>query len=357
MAGTPVVHQVADPAAVVQPWPADAEPVPFADLLARPPRMLSGEAVRPCTAGPLGDLPERLHAAVVRADLEDAEALYLQGLERAPCDAGLDAEVLGQLGFLGGLVASSRGAHDAAVARYRDARVWNPQLTWTSWPDSLRQDFDQARVEEPSLRLVVRPAGEVTVDGRALEARLLTPGPHVLRIGDFGAWIEMPPVDDAIVLPGAFTADALGWMGASDPVRRDELAALLGVTLGEGRRALITDGAVTWGGTTGRADWNEIGRIAPVAVVNPEKPVYTGPKKRSPLGPVLLGAGAGVAVIGGALAAQSYFGAKNNLTNGGGWTEAQHSAGKVRYQAGLVVAGVGIAAGGTGLAITVAGAL
>ena len=352
-----MVHEVDDPAAVVLPWPEDAEPVRFSSLLTGAASLLSRESVTPCSTERLGDLPERMHAAVIRTNWEEAEALYTQGLERAACDPDLTPEVLGQLGFLGGLVATSRGAGDEAVERYREARTWDPSLTWKDWPESLRADFDAATPEEPSVTLVVRPQGDARVDGRALAGSLLTPGRHVLRVGAFGAWIEMPPVDDAIVLPAAFPGDAIGWMGAADPLRRDELAALLGVTLGEGRRAAITDGMVTWVGTTGRADWKETGRLAP-GVPEPIGPVDTPVRnKRSPIGYVLIGAGAGVAAIGGAVAAQSYSAANKNLAAGGGWSEKQYLGGRTRYQAGLVATGVGVAVGGTGIAIALSGAL
>lgn len=349
-----MVHEVDDPASVVRPWPSDAEPVRFSALLAEPPRLASGEPVRPCVGDGLGDLPERLRAAVVRADLTGAEALYQEALERAPCDPELTSETLGSIGFLGGLLASTRGDRPEAVARYTLARSWAPGLDWSdAWPASLRVHFDEARVPEPTARLTVRPDAPVQVDGRPIDgSTLLAPGPHVVRVAGRGAWIDMPPANDVLVAPGAFGPDAIGWMGTSD-VRRSDLATLLGTALGEGLQARITDGVVTWSGVTGRSDWVETGRITPG---EPQGSGPTAPRRRSPVGPFMMGAGAGAAALGTTLAMQSWRAAEANRTGDMDWTQEQWEGGRERYRAGVATAVSGAIVTAGGVVVTLAGA-
>ncbi|MEZ4318790.1 MAG: hypothetical protein R3F61_14850 [Myxococcota bacterium] len=341
------------PAEVVRPWPTDAEPVRFRELIVGAPALRSGEDVAVCSSKPgLGDLLARLDGALSYGSLDEAEALYRDGLARVPCDGAATSAILGELGMLGGLVAARRNEPDTARVRFAEAKSW-ADVQWNSaWPPELRAAFDAAAVPGETFGLTVIPAGRVQIDGRAVDGvPRLPPGRHLVRVADQGMWVTMPPVDDQLVVPLAYPPDSLAWMGIE--ARRSDFAALLATTLGEGRYAVVTDGNVTWAGTTGRTDWVETGRLdaGPAEPEVPERPA-----RKSPVPVVLSVLGGVVVASGAAVAGQSWAQASRyEKAPDPAWTVDDHRAAKSRYTAGLVGSGVGVALLGTGVAFGLTG--
>ncbi|MCB9675715.1 MAG: hypothetical protein H6737_11395 [Alphaproteobacteria bacterium] len=346
-AGTPVVHDVAAPAEVVKPWPEDAEPVRFRELVVGAPALRSGEDVVVCAdLPPLGELPKRLEGAVSYGALDEAEGLYGDAIERLPCDPAVTSEALGRIGMLGGITAARRGEADTARLRFTEARTWHPSVAWSDdWPPDLRETFDSAAAGAP-VALTIIPEGGVRIDGSPASAPArVAPGRHLVRVADQGMWVTVPPVDDALIVPLAYPVDSLGWMG--DPTRRADLSALLATALGEGRYALVTDGTTTWAGTTGRTDWVETGG----AVRTTDTPT-----KRSPVGAVLAVGGGVLALAGTAVASEAWLTAdRYEKSPDPAWTFNQYSNARTRYTTGLVGAVAGAALAGTGVVVHVAG--
>jgi len=368
-------------------------------LATLPPRLAGGGSLERCEGAPLD--PTAL--AQARQDAAGSVAYLEYGAAADTLDAALgrlvclsgpvDPVQAAHAWFLRGFVAAEEGQTAVAREAFDQALAFQADLSWDAdYPDTARPLLEQARAvrQAPTAHLDLLPdpgSDAALVDGRhmgdgslssgnlstgnlstgnlsaktlsaeTLSAKTLSAGPHLVQVPAGGAWlglrVDLGPTDQATLVLPALASDAL-LQAADTAAGQAELDALLGPLLGPTDRVAVVLGAedpvqVRAAGGGWRA------AAAPPPRASSSRPgaddgaVHGG----------LIGAGAGLAVIGAGLGTTSFLlahGAVQDATvsldtqDHLAWQHA-HS----RYQAAQVLLPAGYAAAGLGGALLVVG--
>ena len=322
---------------------SEFEPVAAESLLRGPITLVrTPDAVQTCAAD-----------AVTSAQLE----LALSGAEGAFA-YGEDARAVEEVERIRRIEACPPDPFDAdAVARYWFARArlgraegWRygrslaPREPFpANWPEALRDSFDGADPGDPVRLTVLQP--DLRVDGRPVDGGVdLAPGWHALHGPRLSASFVVDQADTLVV------PSEIGPIDPADPDQRPLATAVLAARFGEGTRVFVAEDAALWVATAGRADWTDLSRYAPRALV--------------PVGFATAGLGALATVATTALSTSRYQAMKDarqalvDARSTGEWTEVGFDPIRDRYAqvrwfpavSGGVTA-VGLALGGVGLAL------
>jgi len=354
----------------------------------RPPALIGPGAVTACSAAAVDG--GTIDAAIQRAEssidyLEYAaawnalnEAAAQLGCLSAPLAPGPAA----RLHFLSGVVANALDDKPSAWTAFRQARIFQPDITWDeNFPPDARPMFDAAGVElasTPLVALSLAPQpGEFWIDGRALppDAPLppLLPGAHVIQFGKDPTTLTVtlePDADVTLVLPALIPPDGVSW--SADPDLRPALAAAVTALLPRDAVAFFALTDAVWRLDGG--EWTEFSLSGVQAALPPEPP----PAEPPPAEPAVASApvtatsnptsgprldriatlsGGALVLGGGALALVSHLQARtawveiDNSETRAAWNAANtsyESAGSRTY-IGMGIAGAGLLTSLTGL--------
>ena len=247
----------------------------------------------------------------------------------------------------------------------------------------------------PLVSLTVLPApaeGTFRLDGRPVQLVGghvgVSSGDHYLQVGDSPATTYSLRVDGTtpptLVLPSLVHSEVLEWAG--DGEKRAALSAVLVSALGSEGVVYVVNAQVVWRVRLGGSAWDLVamgagpGKPATIKPATakptpakpdaplPTEPVATSPaaRKKSPVGPVLMGIGGAAGVGGGVVFLLGELGARQvvntaiaNKQDHGSYdlTDADREAyvkGGKMVVSGGVVGGIGAALLATGLVVTVA---
>ena len=347
------------------------EPVSFDSLRLQAAKLQSGGRVWGCEAKePARSLAEALVAAhrdLLFLELEAAEEGLGQARALVRCGASYDAGQLARIELLDGIRHELAGRPDRARARFDAAIRYDPQVAWDdAFSPDRRAQFDKALEERtaPQVSFAVHPDLPVKVDAREWNGTDVAAGERVVEVGGITVLVNVDPsIPDVLVVPAAFPPAALGWI--VDDSRRDQLSALLQVTLGEGVRAAVMWDGVLWTGTTGRVDWtphvsDPTAGVDPIAKVEPRRPRRTFAKVLGVVGTSALIAGGALTAVGVGIAADAVREADEVLMaevpsrsdfNAAG---ARYRTGTTLITAGSIAMGGGGAVGMVGVVWTLA---
>ena len=314
-------------------------------------RLEGGGALSWCGSSPVA-------ADAVRARLAQAETsiAYMEfqaaatTLDAAIADLvclvePLDGALAARLHFLDGLVAHRTGALDEATAAFLRAFDFQPDLPWDeTFPPKALSLFEQTRARWqalPRVDLALVPDGEVRIDGRPTRAPALTPGPHLVRLGQALAVLEVvPETSPELVIPALLVADTA-------PTGEALLSALSRV-FGEHSMPVVLEGRV-WTHESG--SWQDQALTPPaapvaepVSVAGADPPAATGPhpgRTRGGGGRGAIGAAAGTVSL--IAARESYRSAQGQNTGEGYATEVD----KLVFRSRFATVSYGVAALGS----------
>ena len=302
-AADPVVHAGGDPAAVLARVASTAN-VPVTELRAvtipelvqgRAPVLLGGGKLTPCTAA-------ASNRAAIEASLDIAKGaiLYMEyGSARAALDAAIrglgclqepvEPSLAARAWYLLGIVAHASSDQATSRAAFRQARLFQPDMTWDpNYPPAAQVTFDAVAAEMKAASLVSLavvpepPEGAVRIDGRPVKVVggtvAVSPGAHHVQVGT-GALVTVNVELDAnapatLLLPQFVTPDALRWAGDGD--RRAALTAILSGSLGTSGSVFVVSGDVLWRVRLGGSAWDFVGTGASVPMTTPP-PVAAAP--------------------------------------------------------------------------------
>lgn len=279
--------------------------VPWASLRAAPPRIVEGGNVHTCTGAPAtaAAFESQVQAATSHihyGEWEGALVALADAKATLPCLSTVpDAQTLVRLWMLGGVATVQLGDPDAARAHFVIARGIQPDLQWdNTYSPAARAAFDTTPVPQASVRLrIVAPEStDLRIDGHAI-GTAVAPGWHLVQTANPARTyvIDVEPGSRAtLVIPDAFGEDALAQSESSDA--RADLTALFAAAFGEGAPFAVVRRDRMWLGTTGRTDWT-----AYDAAESGDSSQETKPTRGLRVSTVLLGAGGGVAAVGGAI--------------------------------------------------------
>ncbi|MEN9785276.1 MAG: hypothetical protein RLZZ299_540 [Pseudomonadota bacterium] len=331
-AADPVVHAGADSAAVLARVAATAG-VPVTELRAvtlpelvqgRAPVLLGGGKLTPCTAA-------ASNRAAIEASLDIAKGaiLYMEyGSARAALDAAIrglgclqepvEPSLAARAWYLLGIVAHASSDQATSRAAFRQARLFQPDMTWDpNYPPAAQVTFDAVAAEMRAVSLVSLavvpepPEGAVRIDGRPVKVVggtvAVSPGAHHVQVGA-GSLVTVNIEVDAnapatLLLPQFVTQDALRWAGDGD--RRAALTAILSGSLGNTGSVFVVSGDVLWRVRLGGSAWDFVGTgasvpaavpvtgaqavpatpVAPAAVAAPAAPPAAAPPAPTPAAP------------------------------------------------------------------------
>jgi hypothetical protein len=322
------------------------------------PLQLDGHSPTPC-----GDPPTRLsellsiqvalqgHVNYVR--LEEATKELAQVRQLMAClGESLDPAVGARIFFLGGVVHAQLGDLAAADGSFRQALIFDPELAWDPQfsPAQGMGRFEAVVATKPAKHnlkiLPAAPAALLRLDGIPVEsgsgAVSLPSGPHLLQVERDSVrsyWFDVQDKDLALSLPALATDSS--WINATE--KRDDLLALLALVEPIGSEIYLV-GDQVWLGHAGSPGSTP---------VQPPPPVWTRG---------LAGVGLAAAVIGGGAALGIRTAAKrladgcDNATGSDPYAICEENFGTYSslypaWVATSVVAGVGVLAGGAGLAL------
>lgn len=303
-------------------------------------RIVGGARATYCEARPLdpGSLDDKLTTIQHLLDevrLEEADLLLAQLAEVHACYPLRPGSLaLAHESFLAGILAFYRDDAASVRSHFRAALARNPDLPWDdNYPPSAQQWFAEAllevlREESSTLALDLPPGKEVWIDGTAQETGNSTittrPGLHLVHVGTAADGYSSVEVSlESAATATLVTGEALG--------RPDALSGDAGLVVqlitGEiAGRGLSEAYVVRLPGEVWSVDPHE-GALVPMEAPPGVVVTVDDPRKRSkvhPLGPVLMAAGAALAVGGGVMAglereqAMALHGAIEGLTEDDG---------------------------------------
>ncbi len=262
--------------------------------------------------------------------------------------------------FLAGILAFYQDDMETVGRHFRIALARDPDLPWDDdYPPSAQQWFAQAlldvlRQEPATLRLDLPPDAEVWLDGVVQEtgdgAIPIRPGAHLFHVGN--------PADgyssaEVLLAPGATATLVTGEALARPEPLAGDADLVVGLIAGQiAARGLSEAYVVQLPGKVWRVDTDE-GALVPVDAPPGVGVVADDPRKHGgvhPIGPVLLAAGAALAVGGGIMAgterreAMELHGAIEGLTEDDGTLDSMLSSFERHRSASY--AGWGLLAGG-----------
>lgn len=385
---------------------ADLHALSVSELMAnKAPTMVTGGHLAVCSGAPSsGD--------TVKQSLSLAEGAikYMEyGSARAALDAAIkdlgclqspvDAAQASRAFYLRGIVNAASGDQATSRDDFRRARLFAPTMVWDeNFAPAARGTFDAIANEVKtaalvSLTVLPTPAdGAVRIDGRPVQLidghTGLSVGDHYVQVGDKPAVTFTLSVDGStpptLVVPSAVGPDVLDW--ASDGEKRAALSAVLVSALGSEGTVYVVNPKVVWRVKLGGAAWDLVDMSGAVATspTQPQpvsktplktEPLPTAPlstpaaKKKSPVGPVLLGVGGAAGLTGGvvgylgfrkAQAAHTRYVARldeGEVVDPSDETDADvknYVGGGRQETIGFVIAGVGGAILLTGVVVTIA---
>lgn len=377
-------------------------------MAGRPATMVSGGQLTVCSGAPSS--PEAIRQSL---GLAEGAIKYMEfGSARAALSATLrdlsclqvpvDPAVASRAWYLLGIVDAAAGEQAASREDFRRARLFSPTMGWDeNFAPNAKATFDAIASEAktaPLVSLTVLPApgeGTFRLDGRPVQLVDghvgVSSGDHYVQVGDSPATTYSLRVDGTtpptLVLPSLVHSEVLEWAG--DGEKRAALSSVLVSALGSEGVVYVVNSQVVWRVRLGGSAWDLVamggGPVAPAKPTTtkptaakpppakagaplPTEPVATSPatRKKSPLGPVLMGVGGAAGVGGGVVLLLGELGARE-VVNTALANEADHGsydltdADRAKYAndakmvlAGGVVGGVGAALLATGLVVTVA---
>ena len=315
-----------------------------------------------------------------KADLDKAVAL-----ERCLTEP-LNAEFASRAHYLRAMVAVGSGDQGAAWPEFVQAANLKPDITWDeNFPPDGRTAFKGAVAaikvgETKDFHLVPPQTTQLWVDGVVqadAEKVALKPGAHVLQLGTEGSPLTTYVLDlpeetrAAMLFPGQLEDDRADW--ASDGATRGRLEAVLAAN-SQGAIAYVSlPGQVLWQFDPGPWKWTALSGVSDEEIAALEAsdaaadgspagdavaeaavtPSTDGGASSSLVTTGLLYGGAGVAVLGGALAGLGYNSmnsARDEMPESGlagqdeiDKLEIDFNAGKQRHILGLALLGLGAA--------------
>jgi len=261
-----------------------------------------------------------LYQATISLDRDINRLVELTRAMQSCLTEVVDASELARPSYLGGVVAASDGNLEGSFAAFQEVFAIQSGFPWDNeYPPKALKRFEEASsmvegLDPAHVRVVVPGGDQVWIDGKPVDEpgrdQAIAPGRHVLQIGGADGAVTFTTV--VIVEPGNPVVVLDPALAAADPA--DEAAFVVSiealfVLLGEGGLAPAPDYLMTLGGTPGLWRWDGAqGALHPVELSKSATRVAMGDVKhktpkagagqKSPVGAVLIAAGAGLLAVG-----------------------------------------------------------
>jgi hypothetical protein len=371
-AADPVVHDGLDEVAVQRAAESTQKPmddfraVDIGDALTGTPPYLEGGLTRACrgtttTQSELAALLAEIEGAVNYFELERGAKGIDEATKVLAClGEPLNSDTAARLHFLAGFLAAQSENETSARAQFLRALDFDPDLAWDEdLPPDGRQLFESLRdtVERP-ISLVMRPEGaDALLDGHSATDAIRA-GLHYVQGGEPIVTQTIDVVGGGtLVVPSTLGPEVLDWIGGD---RQGDLADLLGRAFPDHATVYVARPDGLWMGVPGNRTWIKLGTYDPSLVATSETEKPTRPKSKG-RGLIVAAAGGGLAMLGGLVSGVTYAkgeGQKQDLYETEFKDELSHFNMTDPYyrslranRAGWVVAGIGVAAAGTGLGL------
>ena len=353
MAGEAIAELVASTGRPV----ADFVPLSVAEALqdVEPFLVQSGGETCPGTtvsSASLHELIEALQGAVDYFELDRARVLAKEGIDALGClGSQFDSQLVARLYFLSGVAAVGDGDGEAAAMAFRRARVFVPDLAWDeNYPPDGRLVFDAISAETVTtvaLTIMPAPTESLRFDGHIVDETSLNlaKGLHYLQNGvePVSTYTAILEKDDVLVVPSAFGAEVLQWIG--DESQQDRLTDLLKRRFEEEKAIYVSHGGEHWLLDLAEGSW---------APLEKRRQRTTGGQGQPPVALIVGGSGGAIFLSGaivGVVGLAKGLKLKNGVETWEDYEDAQepYRAARSQLVAGEVLAALGAATLGTGL--------